>query len=84
MKWINAAASFTLVAVGVFFILGWCLLPPVEREKPELSETSRLQRFELLAKMDWGHNYWGFVAGPACGALSAGLTIRRAGRKSVA
>jgi hypothetical protein len=82
MKWIKATMSFLFVSAGVFFISGWCLLaPPLEREDPE---TSRLERLRLLARLDWAHNRWGFALGPLCGAVSAGLTIQRARRKSTA
>jgi len=79
MKWINAVCSFLLVAVGVFFIAGWCLLPA-----PDIStsETSRADRLRVLAHMDWAHNWWGFALGPAVGAASAWLTIRKGNRNS--
>jgi hypothetical protein len=74
MKWVNAAFSFLLVAVGVFFITGWCLLPAPVLDQPENSRSDRLR---LLAKMDWAHNGWGFALGPLTGALSAWLTFRK-------
>ena len=79
MKWLNAAFSFLLVAGGVFFIAGWCLLPVPKVDEPEQSRTDR---FRVLARMDWARNWHGFALGPPLGALSAWLTIRKASRNS--
>jgi hypothetical protein len=80
MKRVQAAFSFLFVTAGAFFIAGWCLLPSPGLEQ---AETSRLERLQLLARMDWGHNWWGFLLGPSCGGLSAWLTFRNSGRKSL-
>ena len=80
MKWMQASFSFFLVAIGVFFITGWCTLPDPLYAAPELT---RVDRVRLLAQMDWIHNWWGYCLGPLVGACSAWLTIRKADRKSV-
>ncbi|MBI5384878.1 MAG: hypothetical protein HZA90_09350 [Verrucomicrobia bacterium] len=79
MKWLNPTLSFLLVTLGVYFVVGWCLLPQPEFE---ISEHSRLDRFHLLWSMDWGSNTWGFALGPACGAFSGWLTFRKGNRNS--
>ncbi len=79
MKWLQATWRFVFVSAGVFFIAGWCLLPTPLLTQPE---DSRWDRLELLQRMDWPHNWWGYALGPAAGAFSVWLTFRRAGRKS--
>ena len=81
MKWCNAVFSFLLVTTGVFFIAGWCLLPA-----PSLveAEQSRWDRLQVLARMDWPHNWWGYGLGPPMGVVSAWLSIRQGRRNVVA